>query len=64
MAAETRTLAYDRAGLGGSDADPRPRSLERFADDLDLLLNEVEPAAPVVLVGASLGGAISRGSRA
>jgi pimeloyl-ACP methyl ester carboxylesterase len=60
VAAETRTLAYDRAGLGGSDADPRPRSLERFADDLDLLLDEVEPAAPVVLVGASLCGAIIR----
>jgi pimeloyl-ACP methyl ester carboxylesterase len=60
VAAQTRTLAYDRAGLGGSDADPRPRSIERFADDLDLLLDEVEPDAPVVLVGASLGAAIIR----
>ena len=60
VAAETRTLAYDRAGLGGSDADPRPRSLERYADDLDLLLDEIEPEAQVVLVGSSLGGAIIR----
>jgi pimeloyl-ACP methyl ester carboxylesterase len=60
VAAETRTLAYDRAGLGGSDADPHPRSLERYADDLDLLLEEIEPEAPVVLVGSSLGGAIIR----
>jgi pimeloyl-ACP methyl ester carboxylesterase len=60
VAAETRTLAYDRAGIGGSDADPRPRSLERYADDLDLLLDEIEPEAPAVLVGSSLGGAIIR----
>ena len=35
---ETRTLAYDRAGLGGSDAAPRSRALARHAYHLDLPL--------------------------
>jgi hypothetical protein len=58
VAAETRTLAYDRAGLGGSDADSRPWSLERLADDLDLLLHEVEPEAPGA--GRSIASAATR----
>jgi pimeloyl-ACP methyl ester carboxylesterase len=56
----TRTLSYDRAGFGGSDDDPQPRSLERLVVDLAAVLDQVEPDVPVVLVGSSLGGAIIR----
>jgi pimeloyl-ACP methyl ester carboxylesterase len=60
VAEQTRTLAYDRAGLGGSDDDPRPRSLEHIVADLAALLDAVDPNAAAVLVGASLGGPIVR----
>jgi pimeloyl-ACP methyl ester carboxylesterase len=56
----TRTLAYDRAGYGGSDVDPLPRTLERIVDDLTMLLDAVGETAPVVLVGHSWGGPIIR----
>jgi pimeloyl-ACP methyl ester carboxylesterase len=60
VAEQTRTLAYDRAGLGGSDNDAHPRSLERIVADLDAVLEIVVPGAAAVLVGASLGGPILR----
>jgi pimeloyl-ACP methyl ester carboxylesterase len=53
-------LADDRAGFGGSDDDPQTRSLQRFVADLATMLDRVGATAPVVLVGASLGGAILR----
>lgn len=55
-----RTLAYDRAGYGGSDTDPQPRTLQRLADDLLALLDAVGEARPVVLVGHSWGGPVIR----
>jgi pimeloyl-ACP methyl ester carboxylesterase len=60
VATETRTIAYDRAGLGGSTDDPGPRSLERLAADLAAVVERIEPSSPVVLVGSSLGGPIIR----
>lgn len=54
------TLAYDRAGYGGSDPDPADRSLDRMAADLTDLLDAVQGTAPVVLVGHSWGGPIIR----
>jgi hypothetical protein len=33
VAQATTIVAYDRAGLGRSDPDPRPRTLGRLADD-------------------------------
>jgi pimeloyl-ACP methyl ester carboxylesterase len=58
VAAQTRTLAYDRAGYGGSDDDSHHRSLERMAADLATMLDAVEPNTPAVLVGSSLGAPI------
>jgi pimeloyl-ACP methyl ester carboxylesterase len=58
VAEEARTFAYDRAGCGGSDDDPRPRSLQRMADDLASVLTAAGLDAPAVLVGASLGAPI------
>jgi pimeloyl-ACP methyl ester carboxylesterase len=60
VAERTATLSYDRAGHGGSDDDPQPRSLERLAEDLVGLLDAQSPAAPVVLVGHSWGGPVIR----
>jgi pimeloyl-ACP methyl ester carboxylesterase len=54
-----RTVAYDRAGLGGSDPDPRPRTLDRLAGDLLALLDALGEG-PFVLVGHSWAGPIVR----
>jgi pimeloyl-ACP methyl ester carboxylesterase len=58
VAEHTRTLAYDRAGYGGSEDDSQRRSLARLSADLAAVLNGIEPQAPAVLVGASLGAPI------
>jgi pimeloyl-ACP methyl ester carboxylesterase len=55
-----RTVAYDRAGFGGSDPDPAPRTLGRISSDLRALLDGLELGGPVVLVGHSWGGPIIR----
>jgi pimeloyl-ACP methyl ester carboxylesterase len=52
----TRTVAYDRAGVGLSDAGPLPRDGRRIAEDLHRALRAAGEAPPYVLVGASLGG--------
>jgi len=52
----TRTCAYDRAGLGFSDAGPFPRSPKRITEDLHNLLVAAHEMRPFVLVGHSQGG--------
>jgi pimeloyl-ACP methyl ester carboxylesterase len=56
----TQVLAYDRAGLGQSDAAPRPRTAWQLTDDLEKLLRLAQLAGPYVLVGHSLGALLSR----
>ena len=56
LAARTRTCSYDRAGLGYSDASPRPPTPANVVDDLHTLLKRAGIQSPVVLVGHSLGG--------
>lgn len=60
ISARTRTLSYDRAGYGGSDPDPRDRTIERIADDLAGLLDGLGETRPVVLAGHSWGGPVIR----
>ncbi|WIX98871.1 alpha/beta hydrolase [Amycolatopsis mongoliensis] len=60
VSARTRTVAYDRAGYGGSDPDPHDRTIERIADDLTGLLDGLGETRPVVLVGHSWGGPVIR----
>ncbi|MFB6784722.1 alpha/beta fold hydrolase [Streptomyces sp. NPDC056352] len=60
LSATCRTIAYDRAGIGGSDVDTHPRSLTRMADDLAALLDALAVEEPVVLVGHSWGGPLIR----
>lgn len=57
LAGEGRVCAYDRAGLGWSEAGPMPRTPARLADETARLLAASGEAAPFVLVGHSNGGA-------
>jgi pimeloyl-ACP methyl ester carboxylesterase len=52
----TRVCAYDRAGVGGSDAGPRPSSSVMTATELHMLLRRAGISGPYVLVGHSIGG--------
>lgn len=60
ISAHARTLSYDRAGYGGSDADAHDRTLDRIVADLTALLDVLGEFSPVVLVGHSWGGPIIR----
>jgi len=54
----SRTVAYDRAGLGKSDTSPATKSVEHMTSELHSLLAAAKVPPPYVLVGHSLGGAI------
>jgi pimeloyl-ACP methyl ester carboxylesterase len=60
LTASNRVCAYDRAGLGGSDAPPaRPRKTGDMATDLRELLIVAGVEPPYVYVGSSFGGPIA-----
>lgn len=56
----TRVCVYDRAGLGWSDASPKPRTAEVMVEELHTLLNNANIAAPYIMVGHSTGGMLVR----
>ena len=56
IAAVTRVCAYDRAGIGWSEAGPNPRISPTIANELDALLTAAEEEGPYVLVGHSMAG--------
>lgn len=56
----TRTISYDRAGVGKSDESPLPRTYENMVKELKLLLTEEKISPPYILVGYSLGGHLVR----
>jgi pimeloyl-ACP methyl ester carboxylesterase len=56
VAKTTRVCAYDRAGMGWSEASPEPRTAREFARELHTLLEKAGERGPYVLVGHSLGG--------
>src|ERR1700731_2091929 len=60
IAEHTRTLVYERAGLGRSDPGPQPRTAEQMARDLHSLLAALDIRPPIVLVGHSAGGLFMR----
>jgi len=55
VASFTSVCAYDRAGLGWSDAPPKPRMFARIVGDLETCLARLDCPAPYVLVGHSFG---------
>ena len=56
----TRTCAYDRAGMGDSDAMPGVHDAGDEIRDLERLLTRGRIAPPYVLVGHSYGGLLAR----
>lgn len=60
LAALTRVVAYDRAGLGWSEPGPKPRDARRSAEELHTALEQVDLRPPYVLAGHSYGGLVSR----
>jgi len=52
----SRVCSYDRAGYGGSDPGPMPRTSAQIATELHTLLRNAGELPPYVLVGHSLGG--------
>ncbi|HUQ97907.1 MAG TPA: alpha/beta hydrolase [Gemmatimonadaceae bacterium] len=60
IAEHVPVFAYDRRGLGQSEVDTVPQTLDRVAQSLHTLLREAQVPPPYVLVGASYGGALIR----
>lgn len=58
IAALTRTVAYDRAGTGASEAATTRRTVKQIATELHALLVQLDAPPPYVLVGHSWGGPI------
>ena len=51
-----RVMTFDRAGFGGSDAGPGPRTPSRIAQELGRTLDVLQLDSPYILVGHSMGG--------
>ena len=60
LAASTRVVAYDRAGLGWSDPAPQPQDAQESAKDLHAALQKAGIAGPYVMAGHSYGGLVVR----
>ncbi len=56
----TRTISYDRAGLGKSEPIESQRSIDNMVDELNEILRKENVPPPYLLVGHSLGGYILR----
>jgi pimeloyl-ACP methyl ester carboxylesterase len=56
ISGHTQVCAYDRAGYGWSEPGPLPRTSDRIADELHILLKTAGIEGPYVLVGHSFGG--------
>jgi pimeloyl-ACP methyl ester carboxylesterase len=51
-----RIVAYDRPGLGWSEASDVPHDADDVAEELHALLHRIHAAGPYLMVGHSLGG--------
>lgn len=60
IAEHAPVFAYDRRGLGQSETDTVPQTLDRVAQSLHALLEATRVPPPYVLAGASYGGALIR----
>ena len=52
----SQVVVYDRAGLGQSEAGPKPRTAQQIATELHTALKNAGLAPPFILVGHSAGG--------
>lgn len=55
-----RTVSYDRAGIGQSEAGPKPRAAKQIALELHTALQKAGVGPPYILVGHSFGGIYAR----
>jgi pimeloyl-ACP methyl ester carboxylesterase len=60
LGAEIRIIAYDRAGLGKSEAGPVPQTMAQSVFELHKLIEAINIKGPVILVGQSMGGLLIR----
>lgn len=60
LPASYTTVSYDRAGILWSNRGENPKSGERIAEELHLLLEKANAPKPYIIVGHSLGGTLSR----
>lgn len=60
LAATTRVIAYDRAGLGWSDPPAAPQDAYQSAEDLHAALAAAGIPGPYVVAGHSYGGLVVR----
>jgi pimeloyl-ACP methyl ester carboxylesterase len=60
LAASTRVVASDRAGLGWSDPAPEPQDAQESARDLHAALEKAGIPGPYVVAGHSYGGLVVR----
>jgi pimeloyl-ACP methyl ester carboxylesterase len=60
VAASARIFTYSRAGAGGSDPRPEPRTILQSSEELDALLATAKLGPPYILVGHSYGGLLVR----
>jgi pimeloyl-ACP methyl ester carboxylesterase len=60
LAATTRVVAYDRAGLGWSDPSAEPQDAQQSAQDLHAALQNAGIQPPYVVAGHSYGGLVVR----
>ena len=60
IAKTTEACAYDRAGMGFSDAATTPRDANRVASDLHALIERARIDTPCVLVAHSIAGLYAR----
>ena len=54
-----RVVTLDLAGHGGSGADRNDWSMRAFGEDVRRVVDAVDPRAPLVLVGHSMGGPVA-----
>jgi pimeloyl-ACP methyl ester carboxylesterase len=54
------SISYDRAGILWSERGENPKSGEKIAEELRLLLEKADAPKPYIIVGHSLGGTLSR----
>jgi pimeloyl-ACP methyl ester carboxylesterase len=60
LASFTRTVSYDRAGLGWSEFSRTPRTITGMIAELRSALNQITLPPPYILVGHSFGGLLVR----